>query len=85
MRYYEREIKRRYYDYDAGCYKFIIWTEAVISNDISKYNSRKKKRFREVQGWDLFDWYTRIMDHTGVSYVNIEHVYSWKNEEGEDE
>lgn len=75
---YSREVKRRYYDYDSGNWIYYTQVEAIITNDIMPYNKLKRAhKFREIPG-DLVDWYQFIMDGTGLYYVSVNHVYTWR-------
>lgn len=74
---YYREIKSRYYDSDLMNYIYFTRVEAVITNDISKYNYRKKIKFKEIPG-ALGDWYEFIMNGIDDYYVDVERVYMWR-------
>lgn len=77
MQGYKRKILKRYYDYDNLKYGYSVWIQAVITDNIDKYNKRKVKKWQPLDG-DLFDWYAFISDGTDEDYINVEKIYEWE-------
>lgn len=78
---YGRKISERYYDYDEMKYQYRWFWEVVITDNINKYNKKKRTRlFKELEG-DLFDWYWLITEHTGDMYPTINKIYRWEVKE----
>ena len=77
MQGYKRKITKRYYDYDRQKYAYSIWQQAVITNNIDKYQKKKQIKFKPMDG-ELYDWYEFIEKGVGTYYISIEKVYEWE-------
>lgn len=77
MQGYKRKITKRYYNYEKWDYAYSVWIQAVITNDIDRFQAKKHKKWQLLDG-DLFDWYEFIQNGTGENYINVEKVYEWE-------
>ena len=77
MKGYKRKITKRYFDYDKMSWSYSVRCQAVITDNIEKYQKGKRKPFREMDG-TLYDWYEFIGDGIGDRYISVEKLYEWE-------